>query len=304
MAINQQQSETFGNGLAESLQKNVFDPAQERQKAKLQLAMESSRLQQEEMMKQRQAQFESQLGGLKNAQLGAIAPAGTNVGNLGDLGAGQTKDVLGMWGNQLRAQAMQNKPTHIVTKPDHNNLVTAGFQNPTTGEFIGQPQTTLDPHSQQALEHQDLNTTNAINQLQKFKELALKVLPEDAPNVKLNELSGWFQQHGAPLDPDLKAFADTAPARTLSFVRDAQGSVPRNGELAKMDMGALPNMTDNIASALKKIDPAIENLQNKMATGHQIYDPTNYLKSPYHPSAKAQQQPSGNKIGRFSVKVH
>lgn len=110
MAINQQQSETFGNGIAESLQKNLFDPEQQRQKAKLALAMESSRLQQEDQIRQHQMRLGNQLSQVPGNQAGmALGMVGANseeqdrVSGMGPFHPA-TLDTL------IKARAGQNRP--------------------------------------------------------------------------------------------------------------------------------------------------------------------------------------------------
>lgn len=244
----------------------------------------------------------TQLGGL-GAALGIPADKAAKLSSLFPEGVPDSvaQGLMAAQGASNRAAAMMNKPVHYATKPDANNLIQNGFMSPATGTWISQPQTTLDPHYQQELGKVDTQVANAKNMIQGIGQRAQKVLANAPTGVPLQELDSWFQSHGMPTNPDLKAFNDSLGSLSAQYIKDTTGMAPRSMELMKMDMGAFPNSSDDAQTAMQKIDILNQTMGNKAASAHQIMDPTNNLGSSLHPLAQgaAAANKGGDPLSNF-----
>lgn len=288
------------------------------QEGLINLAMASKRIQMEheaqlrygpqtaQAMQEATATTPEQLGALKGIATGKP----TNEDMLGPLRtafpkgipAEQAKEALTLSGIISKAQSSANKPIHVVSKADHNNLVASGFQLPQTGEYIRPPEITLDPNAQKEINKVDMMTGNAQNMLKGLLDRAKTILPNAPTGVPLNKLNSYWQQHGMPTNPDLKSYIDTTNTLKAQYTKDTTGMAPRSLELIKLEGAAFPDATtDDFATATKKVNIMNDTMTDKASTAHTIYDPTNFLKSPFHRTAQAQQSQQLPKVNLDAV---
>lgn len=263
------------------------------QKGMLEMALLSKRMELEAQNRQAEMEKAHQLSLVPGEQLGSVLKS-IRTGNTSGLNGqalpeGLAQGAEAATGMGLRAEAMLNRPMHIVTKPDQNNVITAGFQDPMTGQWIGQPQQTLDPSAQRELQKVDTATQNASNMVNGIMDRAKSILPTAPAGVPINKLDAFWQSRGMPTNSDLKAFTDSLGALSAQYIKDTTGMAPRSLDLMRLDTAAFPSVSDDFPSALRKTQILLDTAQNKAATAHTVYDPKNIVPSPFHPMQKGAQ---------------
>jgi hypothetical protein len=265
----------------------------------LELSMLSKKIEMEQQARQsemaQQHQYSLISGQQGSSVLGALGVSPEKTGPLAEafpegMPEGVLRDVTQTLGMQYRAESMMNRPQHFATKPDANNLITNGFVSPMTGTWLGQPQTTLDPKALDEIQKIDNQVGNAKNMIQGINQRAQNVLANAPAGVPLQRLNAYWQAHGMPTNPDLKAFTDSLGSLSAQYIKDTTGMAPRSLQLMELDMGAFPNATDDGPSALQKTQILNQTMSNKAQTAHMTYDPTNYLQSPLHPKSQQPEQ--------------
>lgn len=283
--------EGFASGLNQSLD--------EQRQNKLKMALVNNQIESEQKAAMAEASQKAKLNTISGEQLGGLASflrsGSKDTSTLSSLfpnGAPDsvTQSLMGAEGAGLRAQAMMDKPVHFATKPDPNNLIQNGFMSPTTGNWVGSPQTTLDPSAQKEIQKVNMQVANAHNMIQGISQRAQSILADAPQGVPIQKLNTWWQDHGMPTNPELKAFSDSLGSLSAQYIKDTTGMAPRSIELMHLDMGAFPNTTDDVKTAVQKATILDQTMQNKASTAYTNYDPTNFLKSPNHPLAVGANQ--------------
>lgn len=290
MAINQQAQPALGQGVAESLQKNLFDPEQQRQQTKLQLAIQSMRIQAEEESRMREAQFNSQLGGFTGPQMQGVAglfgAPPEQVNQLGGLfpngvGAEQGKGILGALGMGNRV------PTTMVHSvgPNGESIVTPFRQGRQTGTGVS---VGLSPEAANKVTTAKTAFNNGMGFVKNLKDtvggfLGAKDatgLPAQYTKLKLNQI---LQNN-----PQAKAYFDGLTAQALTAEKDMTGTAREASSIISGFSKSLPQMSDTAPTAFAKIDQLANRVNRGKAAVYKTY------KIPLEPEDTATQGPTVN----------
>lgn len=283
---------SFGQGFAESLSGGLQNQENMRQRGMLELMMLSKRIEMEQQARQSEMAYAHKLntlpqGGLAESLkvLGVPEDKAQALEDMFPEGAPQEllKDLGGPLGVQARANSYLNKPQKYTTKPDANNVIIDGFKDPITNEWVGQPQQILEPTAHHELEKIDVGVQNSMNMIGGILNRAKSVLTNAPVGVPIQKLNAYWQSHGMPTNPDLKAFQDSLGALSAQYIKDTTGMAPRSQQLMELDMNAFPNTSDDVQSAINKANILSEQMKNKAQVAHTTYDPLGLVPSPLHP---------------------
>lgn len=284
MAINQPQYETFGSGLAaglsKGLQEQFVEPEQQRQKAKLQLAMESARIQAEQASRMREMQYGSQLGGLTGQQLGGVsslfgaspeAQQGLSAVFPNGAGAEQSKSILGALGSASRV------PVQMVSSegPNGEKIVTP-FQR---GKQMGGPQNVgYSPAAASKISAAKTAFNSGASFVQDLRQTvggflgaqSAADLPAQVVGLKLNQI---LQNN-----PKAKAYFDGLVSTALTQEKDMTGTAREASSIIKGFAKSLPQMDDTAATALAKIDKLEQRINRAASATAKSYkmDPSEF----------------------------
>lgn len=262
MAYIPPQYETPGSslfkGATEGLQQQFIEPEAERRKVKLQLALESARIEAE--MRARQAaqqipqgefnQISGGLGGLTQGLLGpnAQVPNFSGVTSV----AGQQAALGGL--KELAAGAARSPGLQFLPSRDENgnmsftpvNKRTGQVGNPLAGGRTAQAADKI-ANAKSAFENARLDLDSVRQRISNFLGAKSAAdLPAQVANLKLNQI---LQNN-----PVAKAYFDDLPALSLRLDKQLTGSSRFAKEIVDATAHGLPNMTDTAMTAMAKLD--------------------------------------------------
>lgn len=264
MAIFQNQGpKSFGGGEAlSSLAAGINDETQQRLKNKLQLAMESARIQQESQARMQEA---IQTHQLNQVEPGTLGPVLESVRNGGALPPNMGPIPTGIAQAAVSGAGMSNRiPVNMISSEDANGnkIVTPFKQGKQIGGGTSVGFSTGAASKISAAKTAFNSGTGFVSELKKtvggfLGATDASQLPAQYAKLRLNQI---LQNN-----PDAKAYFDGLTARALTAEKDMTGTAREASSIISGFAKSLPQMSDTAPTALAKINQ-LEERVNRGAT--------------------------------------